>query len=86
MVDDLRFFDYITIRVPKSRSKMEQQMSSYRVYVDQAISNLQSAAEHASESDADANRQIALANAQVFALLAVAEAILAAGGQTDWTD
>ena len=61
-------------------------MSSYRVYVDQAISNLQSAAEHVSGSDADANRQIALANAQVFAMLAVAEAILAAGGQTDWTD
>lgn len=61
-------------------------MSSYRVYVDQAISNLQNAAEHLSGSDTDANRQIALANAQVFAMLAVAEAILAAGGQTDWTD
>lgn len=54
-------------------------MSSYKEYAGLANENLNRAANLLGESDP----QIAIANAQVFALLAVAEAILAASGQND---
>lgn len=61
-------------------------MSRYIEYVQQARSSMGEAAASVSESDVEGTREVAIAKANMFALLAVAEAILAASGQTDWTD
>jgi hypothetical protein len=59
-------------------------MSRYGEYVQQARSSMGQAATSVPDSDVEGTREVAIAKAHMFALLAVAEAILAAGGQTDW--
>jgi hypothetical protein len=57
-------------------------MNSYREYADLASAKLNDAAHRAAHRPDD-QLQVSIANAQVFALLAVAESIRAASGQAD---
>ena len=56
-------------------------MSKYREYSELANANLNLAAKTSSKNDREGQRQVAIASAQVFAMLAVSEAILGASGQ-----
>lgn len=58
-------------------------MSKYREYSELANADLNLAAKTSSKNDREGQRQVAIASAQVFAMLAVAEAILGASAQTD---
>jgi hypothetical protein len=58
-------------------------MNSYREYYELATASLNRAAKTSSPNDREGERQIAIASAHVYALLAIAEAIRGASGQTD---